>query len=204
MNPTTILLVRHGHVHNPQAVLYGRLPRFRLSARGREEARAAGRAAAGMNLAAIYASPLLRARQTAREIRAFFPRLPVRPAPDLNEVFTAYEGRPGAEVDALGGDVYTGVGPPYEQPRDVADRVWRFFQYARMRHGGEIVAAVTHGDPIVFAVLRACGIAPAPRQKRRLEALGIAGGYPATASMTAFTFRTFEVREMPEVRHLAP
>ena len=32
--PTTIHIVRHGDVHNPQQVLYGRLPNFRLSDMG--------------------------------------------------------------------------------------------------------------------------------------------------------------------------
>ena len=29
--PTVVHLVRHGEVHNPEKVLYGRLPGFRLS-----------------------------------------------------------------------------------------------------------------------------------------------------------------------------
>ena len=34
MVATTIHLMRHGEVHNPHAVLYGRLPGYRLSERG--------------------------------------------------------------------------------------------------------------------------------------------------------------------------
>ncbi|MES1171346.1 MAG: histidine phosphatase family protein, partial [Actinomycetota bacterium] len=33
-------LVRHGHVHNPDKILYGRLPEFRLSDAGEAMARA--------------------------------------------------------------------------------------------------------------------------------------------------------------------
>ena len=36
--PTTVYLVRHGHVHNPQEIIYGRLARFRLSERGTDHA----------------------------------------------------------------------------------------------------------------------------------------------------------------------
>ncbi len=37
-NPTTsITLVRHGHVHNPDGLIYGRLPGFRLSEAGRSK-----------------------------------------------------------------------------------------------------------------------------------------------------------------------
>lgn len=39
MVATTVHLMRHGEVHNPDGVLYGRLPGYRLSARGRAMAR---------------------------------------------------------------------------------------------------------------------------------------------------------------------
>lgn len=197
---TTIVLVRHGNVHNPEKILYGRLPRFRLSARGLEEARAAGRALNGTELAALYCSPLLRTRQTAREIQSFHPGVPLRRSRHLVEIHNAYEGRPGAEVDALHGDVYTGVGPPYEQPADIVRRALKFFNRVRRQHAGRSVAAVTHGDVIVFAMLWAAGLAPTPRHKAQLHTLGFAGGYPATGSLTTFVFRTDSPHELPEVR----
>jgi broad specificity phosphatase PhoE len=197
---TTIVLVRHGNVHNPQKILYGRLPRFRLSERGMEEARAAGRLLAGTGVAALYSSPLLRARQTARAIAAFLPGVVLRQSRHLIEVHNAFEGRLGAEVDARQGDVYTGVGPPYEQPADILARVRVFFNRVRQRHAGRSVAAVTHGDVIVFAMLWARGLDLSPRHKANLHALGFAGGYPATGSLTAFTFRTDSPHELPEIR----
>ncbi len=202
--PATIVLVRHGQVHNPRRILYGRLPRFRLSARGVEEARAAGRLLAGKELTALYCSPLLRTRQTAREVAAFHPKMTVRRAWDLIEVHNPFEGRPGSEVDARQGDVYTGVGPPFEQPADIAARARAFFERVRRRHPGARVAGVTHGDVIVFAMLWARGLAPSPRHKADLAALGFAGGYPATGSLTAFVFRTDSPRELPEIRHTTP
>ncbi len=39
MVATTVHLMRHGEVHNPEGVLYGRLPGYRLSERGRAMAR---------------------------------------------------------------------------------------------------------------------------------------------------------------------
>ena len=39
MVATTIHLMRHGEVHNPEGVLYGRLPGYRLSERGAAMAR---------------------------------------------------------------------------------------------------------------------------------------------------------------------
>jgi probable phosphoglycerate mutase len=202
--PTTVYLVRHGNVHNPNEILYGRLPRFRLSRQGLEEARAAGRFLNGTDITALYCSPLLRTRQTAREIRASHPQLALRQSRHLIEVLNAFEGRPSAEVDARNGDVYTGVGPPYEQPHDVVARTLRFLRLARDRHAGEKIVAVTHGDVIVFAMLWARGLALTPQNKAGLHGLGFAGGYPATGSLTALTFRTDSSRELPEVRYFKP
>ncbi len=63
-------LVRHGHVHNPEGVLYGRLPGFRLSDTGERmaEATADFLATSGWDIARVVASPLLRAQQTAEAI----------------------------------------------------------------------------------------------------------------------------------------
>lgn len=202
--PTTVYLVRHGNVHNPHKILYGRLPRFRLSQRGLEEARSAGRFLNGTNITAIYTSPLLRTRQTAQEILAFHPELELRQSRHLIEVLTAFEGRPSAEVDARYGDVYTDVGPPYEQPQDIFERALKFFRFVRDRHPGENVVAVTHGDVIVFTMLWARGLGLNPQNKADLHALGFTGGYPATGSLTTFTFRTDSPRELPEVRYFKP
>jgi len=60
-------LVRHGEVHNPQRVLYGRLPGFRLSDDGRGMARRAAQHMQSLQrpVAALYASPLQRTRESA-------------------------------------------------------------------------------------------------------------------------------------------
>lgn len=65
---TTIHLVRHGEVENPKGVIYGRLPGFSLSERGRRQAEAAARRLADHHIAVVWASPLERAQETARII----------------------------------------------------------------------------------------------------------------------------------------
>ena len=67
-------LVRHGEVHNPARVLYGRLPNFRLSEAGRGMAAAAARhfASLGRPVTALYASPLQRTRESAEPFTATF------------------------------------------------------------------------------------------------------------------------------------
>lgn len=60
-----IHLVRHGEVHNPDGVLYGRLEGFELSERGRAMAELAAASLAGHDVRALYASPLQRTRESA-------------------------------------------------------------------------------------------------------------------------------------------
>ncbi len=61
-------LLRHGEVHNPEGVLYGRLPGYRLSDRGEQMAQLAAEALAGHDIAAVVSSPMERAQQTAEPI----------------------------------------------------------------------------------------------------------------------------------------
>jgi broad specificity phosphatase PhoE len=100
-------------------------------------------------------------------------------------------------------DYYTGVGPPFEQPADIVGRVLAFFENTRRRHAGVNVLAVTHGDIILFTTLWARGLALTPQNKADLNALGF-NGYPATGSLTAFTFRTDSPNERPKVRYVPP
>src|SRR4051794_26686220 len=69
---TKVHLVRHGEVHNPTGVLYGRLPGFRLSAAGEQQAKVTCQfladPTAARDVAAVIASPLERAQQTAAPI----------------------------------------------------------------------------------------------------------------------------------------
>lgn len=62
---TIVHLMRHGEVHNPTGVLYGRLPEFYLSELGHDMAQAAADALAGRDVTYLVASPLERAQQTA-------------------------------------------------------------------------------------------------------------------------------------------
>ena len=65
---TVVHLLRHGEVHNPNHVLYGRLPGYHLSANGRMMAVAAADYFDGRPVAAIFASPLERAQETAQPV----------------------------------------------------------------------------------------------------------------------------------------
>ncbi len=62
---TVVHLLRHGEVFNPHGILYGRLPGYHLSATGRMMAAAAADFFDGRPVAAVFASPLERAQETA-------------------------------------------------------------------------------------------------------------------------------------------
>ncbi|WP_315095821.1 histidine phosphatase family protein [uncultured Cellulomonas sp.] len=78
MVATTIHLMRHGEVHNPEGVLYGRLPGYRLSERGLAMADMVAEHLSGAaggtrrDVVAVIASPLQRAQETAGPIAAAF------------------------------------------------------------------------------------------------------------------------------------
>jgi broad specificity phosphatase PhoE len=88
---TTVHLLRHGEVHNPGKVLYGRLPGFRLSIDGEAMA---GKAAAwflGKDVTHLVSSPLERAQQTAAPLAGAL-SLPVAIDERLIEAGNAFEG----------------------------------------------------------------------------------------------------------------
>ncbi|MGB3374163.1 MAG: histidine phosphatase family protein [Microbacterium sp.] len=67
MPASRLHLVRHGEVHNPAGVLYGRLPDYHLSEAGQRMARAAAEHVVGLGrpVAELRCSPLERAQESA-------------------------------------------------------------------------------------------------------------------------------------------
>jgi len=181
---TQISLVRHGQVANPDEIIYGRLPGFRLSRKGFSQAQRVARRLSGTTLSALFSSPLLRARQTAGEILRHHSHLTLQIRPAINEVLTPFEGRPAWQVKDRLEDFYSGCPPEYEQPRDIVRRVSDFIEEVHQHYRGRHVVAVTHGDVIAFTVLWAKGQSLDPAQKARLDRFGLADAYPATASIT--------------------
>jgi len=65
---TTVHVARHGEVENPEKILYGRQPGWRLSNRGLQMAETLGEWSKSINLGALHVSPLQRAQETAAPI----------------------------------------------------------------------------------------------------------------------------------------
>lgn len=176
-----ILFVRHGEVHNPGAIFYGRLPRFRLSARGERQAEAAGHALAGEPLAVIYTSPLLRTRQTGRIIAREHQAIPVKTTRAIVEIRSRLQGTATATLDATGWNFYEPrLHDDDETLADIAARIEGFCRLIERRHPGRAVVAVTHGDILAVARARFSGWP--------LALASIRGAvYPGTASILRVT-----------------
>ncbi|AFR47571.1 MULTISPECIES: histidine phosphatase family protein [Gordonia] len=88
---TIVHMMRHGEVDNPDGILYGRLPGFRLSADGQAQARKVADTLADHDVRAVFASPLQRAQETATPIAAAH-GIPILTNDDLIEAENVFEG----------------------------------------------------------------------------------------------------------------
>lgn len=208
--PLTIYLIRHGEVHNPEAVHYGRLPNFFLSKTGREQAISAGKALASRNVANIYCSPMERTQETAKLIISQRENsLDVTIDERLIEVHTPHEGMPQAELEKINFDLYTGTQAPYEQPSDVRRRLIAFLNEMRGKHANQSIVAISHGDIVVSAFMFAMkqdenDMGRTQTQPNRIQSLGLPEMYPATASISTLTYKTDDPDEVPDYAYERP
>jgi broad specificity phosphatase PhoE len=151
---TVVHMVRHGEVHNPDRMLYGRLPGFVLSQLGQQMAKAAAQTLASDDVTVVVASPLERAQQTAEPVAAQF-GLPVGVDERLIESANWFEGkRVAAGEGALRDprnwwvlrDPFTpSWGEPYTA---VAERMFAALHAARVTAEGHEAVCVSHQLPI--------------------------------------------------------
>lgn len=94
MEFTTIHLLRHGEVQNPDGVLYGRLPSYGLTPLGMEMAQVVADylIAERRDITHVIASPLLRAQETALPTARAY-GLPIESDPRLVEAGSKFEGK---------------------------------------------------------------------------------------------------------------
>jgi broad specificity phosphatase PhoE len=149
---TTIWLARHGEAHNPSELLYGRMPRVRLTLEGRRQAQALADFLGPRPLAAIYSSPMLRARRTAEAVlgsRSDVSR--IRIDADLQEVRNAWEGQPLNTLEQINFEIYDHPrSPDDESMQIIRDRMLRWLKRMLRRHAGAEVLGVSHGDPVLI------------------------------------------------------
>jgi probable phosphoglycerate mutase len=162
--PTLVLLVRHGTTPTTGKVLPGRARGLRLAESGKQQAeRVAERIAELGKVAALYASPLERARETAAPISRAL-RTPVRIDRGLLECdFGAWTGqslrrlmrKPEWTTVQRSPSVFRF--PDGESFVEMQTRMVGALDTIRRRHAGRTVVCVSHADPIKAVVAHAMG-----------------------------------------------
>lgn len=145
---TLIHFVRHGEVHNPKHVRYGRLPGFHLSENGRLQVEQAAHFFLRRKVTTIYSSPLERTQQTATLLGLAFPYAPIHLDARLLEIKTAalFEGQ-SRDRHFYYPDHDT---PDAETPETIYRRLTHFCEDKIAAHHGQEIIVVTHGDPIAI------------------------------------------------------
>jgi broad specificity phosphatase PhoE len=151
---TRVHVMRHGEVHNPEGILYGRLPGYHLSDRGRAQARAVAEALANNDIVAVFASPLQRAQETATPI-ATIHGLSIDTDDDLIESANYFEGKrmsPGDGVwrhPKVWWQVRNPFTPSWGEPYvEIAARMRAAVDRARLKGEGHEVVCVSHQLPV--------------------------------------------------------
>jgi len=151
---TVVHLMRHGEVHNPQGILYGRLPDFHLSELGRKMAERGAEFFSARDVAYVVASPLDRAQETAAPIAARH-ELDVATDGRLIEAANFFEGKQFSVGDgvlkrpAVWPKLYNPLRPSWGEPyREQVARVRAALEAARDKALGREAVCVSHQLPI--------------------------------------------------------
>jgi broad specificity phosphatase PhoE len=154
MSHTVVHLLRHGAVHNPDGILYGRLPGFRLSDAGVQQAQLVAEYLDDHDVAHVVTSPMLRAQQTAEPIAARH-GLELVTDERLIEADNIFEGLEIAVGDGTLRNprhwpkLYNPFRPSWGEPyRDIASRMLAAVHRARDRAAGHEAVCVSHQLPI--------------------------------------------------------
>ncbi len=151
---STVHVLRHGEVHNPESILYGRQPGWRLSERGLAMAQAVADWSKELSLGAIHASPLERAQQTAAPI-AKLHNLEIRSDDRLIEAANIFEGKPFGVGDGVlrqpsaWRHLWNPWRPSWGEPyKEQIARMRAAIEHARLSAGGKDALVVSHQLPI--------------------------------------------------------
>jgi broad specificity phosphatase PhoE len=163
-----LLAVRHGATEWSQARRFAGSRDIPLTAQGRLQAEAAAQALAGTVAAAVYTSPLERAR-TSAEVIAKSHRVEPVIEPDFREMaFGTWEGltrdelttRFPAEARAWASTPHLLTPPQGEALTAVDSRVRAALEALIAQHRGETVILVSHAIVTRLIVLAALGLGP--------------------------------------------
>lgn len=183
---TVVHLMRHGEVHNPAGILYGRLPGYHLSDTGRLMAEVVAKAVSGRDVVALYSSPLERAQETVAPLAATF-GLEVTTDDRLIEAGNLLEGRViGQGLGVLRDPrnyryFWNPMRPSWGEPYPaIIERMRSVIDDARRAARGHEVVLVSHQLPIWAIRMAAEGRRRLWHDPRRRQC--------GLASLTSFTF----------------
>lgn len=183
---TTVHLLRHGEVHNPEGILYGRTPGFHLSDLGVAMAARVAETIKGRDIVHLASSPLERAQETARPVAEAL-GLPILLEERIIESTNIFEGKPFALGEGVlfapsaWRHLWNPFRPSWGEPyRQVAVRMRAAVKDAQRVAAGHEAVLVSHQLPIWIARLSAQG-RPFFHDPRRREC--------TLASLTSFHFR---------------
>jgi broad specificity phosphatase PhoE len=154
--PDTIVhLLRHGEVHNPHGVLYGRRDGFHLSALGNRMAERIAASIGDRDITHLVASPLERAQETARPLAAAR-GLEIVTDERVIESTTVFEGMSFGEGamtlvkrPRLWRHLWNPLGPSWGEPyKQIVARMMAAVEDARAAAAGHEAVVVSHQLPI--------------------------------------------------------
>lgn len=151
---TVVHVMRHGEVHNPEGILYGRLPDYHLSERGRAQAQAVADWMALRDIVYVVASPLERAQETATPIAAAH-GLSIDTDEALIESRNVFQGQVVSPGDGALRDprnwwhLRNPRTPSWGEPyREIAERMKGALGRARIQGAGHESVCVSHQLPV--------------------------------------------------------
>ena len=209
MPSTTVHLLRHGQVANPDRLVYGRLPNYHLTELGARMAEAAAaelvrRVGEGDRIVHLVSSPLQRARETAAPVAREL-RLPVHPDERVMEPVNHFEGLHVTTLELLRPRHWRHVLNPLRPSwgESYREQVARMVEAVRdagraaVAQGGNGAEAVvvSHQLPIWLTRLSAEG-RRFPHDPRRREC--------NLASLTSLVFDDLDSGRAPRVRYSEP
>lgn len=160
MNKTIIYFLRHGEVENPKKILYGRLPGFGLSEKGKESIKEVAQEFKKKNIDYLYNSPLRRARET---VDILINVLKIEPKISRLLIETK-EIHAGISLEIFKRDIQPNlyddryVNKGQESIDSQAGRMMRFVKNVQKQYAGKIILAVSHGDPIMILKAKVLGV----------------------------------------------
>jgi broad specificity phosphatase PhoE len=160
---TIVHLLRHGEVHNPTGILYGRSTGYHLSERGRAMAERVADRIGDRDITHIVSSPLERAQETAAPLAAVR-GLTVQLDDRVIESGNIFEGSPFRLRESIlrrpkvWKKMLNPLRPSWGEPyKEVVSRLWAAIEEARDAAAGHEAVIVSHQLPIWITRLKVEG-----------------------------------------------